>query len=149
MCYESNMVHISYNTWRIDSGTTIHVANTMQGFLNQRKPMESEHFIYSGNQISFHVEAVGTYKLVLRFGFVLNLENFFFVPSFSKNLISVSRLLPYGFSFKFVGILFHLIKDNVVVGDGILDNGLFKLWTRIFHVRPHSIGETRFLFVRN
>ena len=23
------------------------------------------------------------------------------------------------------------------------------LWTRIFHVRPHSIGETRFLFVRN
>ena len=23
------------------------------------------------------------------------------------------------------------------------------LWTRIFHVRPHSIGETRFLFVKN
>ena len=46
----------------------------MEGFLNQRKPMESEHFIYSGNQISFHVEAVGTYKLVLRSHFVLNLE---------------------------------------------------------------------------
>ena len=37
------------------------------------------------------------------------------------------RLLPYGFSFKFVGISFHLIKNNVVVGDGILDDGLFKL----------------------
>ena len=24
-----------------------------------------------------------------------------------------------------------------------------RLWTRIFHVRPHSIGETRFLFVKN
>ena len=23
------------------------------------------------------------------------------------------------------------------------------LWTRIFHLRPHSIGETRFLFVKN
>ena len=23
------------------------------------------------------------------------------------------------------------------------------VWTRIFHVRPHSIGETRFLFVKN
>ena len=23
------------------------------------------------------------------------------------------------------------------------------MWTRIFHVRPHSIGETRFLFVKN
>ena len=122
------MVHISYNTWWIDSGTTIHVANTMQGFLNQRKPTESECSIYSGNRISSHVEAVGTYRLVLRSGFVLNLENSFFVPSFSRNLISVSRLLPYGFSFKFVGISFHLIKDNVVVGDGILDNGLFKLY---------------------
>ena len=24
-----------------------------------------------------------------------------------------------------------------------------RLWTRIFHMRPHSIGETRFLFVKN
>ena len=23
------------------------------------------------------------------------------------------------------------------------------VWTRIFHMRPHSIGETRFLFVKN
>ena len=28
---------------------------------------------------------------------------------------------------------------------------MYKLgyvWTRIFHMRPHSIGETRFLFVK-
>ena len=73
VCYESNMVHISYNTWWIDSSITIHVANTMQGFLNQRKPTETERSIYSGNWISSHVEAVGTYRLVLRSGFVLNL----------------------------------------------------------------------------
>ena len=24
---------------------------------------------------------------------------------------------------------------------------LKRVWTRIFHVRPHSIGETRFLFI--
>ena len=89
--------------------------------------MKNECFIYSRNQISFHVEAVGTYKLVLRSDFVLNLEKKNFVPSFSRNLISVSRLLSYGFSFQFVGISFDLIKENVIVGDGILDNGLFKL----------------------
>ena len=77
VCYESNMVHIFYNTWWIDYGTTIHVANTMQGFLNQRKPTESERSIYSGNRISSHVEMVGTYKLVLRSGFVLNLKKNF------------------------------------------------------------------------
>ena len=26
---------------------------------------------------------------------------------------------------------------------------IMVMWTRIFHVRPHSIGETRFLFVKN
>ena len=56
------------------------------------------------------------------------MKELFFVPSFFRNLILVSRLLPYGFGFKFVDISFHLIKDNVVVGDGILDNGLFKLY---------------------
>ena len=25
--------------------------------------------------------------------------------------------------------------------------GMEVVWTRIFHVRPHSIGETRFLFI--
>ena len=68
------------------------------------------------------MEVVGTYKLVLRSSFVLNLEKTFFVSLFSRNLILVSRLLPYGLSFKFIGISFHLIKDNVV-GNGILDNG--------------------------
>ena len=31
---------------------------------------------------------------------------------------------------------------------GIFPSGVANLWTRIFHVRPHSIGETRFLFVK-
>ena len=90
--------------------------------------MKSELSIYSRNRISSHVKAVGTYRLVLRFGFVLDLEINFFVPSFSRNLISVSRLLPYGFTFKFISISFHFIKDNIIVGDGILDNCLFKLY---------------------
>ena len=69
------------------------------------------------------METIRTYRLVLRFGFVLDLERIFYVPSFSRNLIAISRLLPYGFSFNFVGTSFHLIIDNVIVGDGILDDG--------------------------
>ena len=73
------------------------------------------------------MEAIRTCRLVLRTGYVLNLERTFYVPSFSKNHISISRLLPYGFSFNFVGTSFHSIKDNVIIGGGTLDNGLFKL----------------------
>ena len=50
-CYESNMIDISSNTWWIDFGSTIHISNILQGFLNQRKPMGSEKYIYLGNKI--------------------------------------------------------------------------------------------------
>ena len=31
VCYKSNMTNVNHNTWWIDSGSTIHVANTLQG----------------------------------------------------------------------------------------------------------------------
>ena len=36
-----------------------------------------------------HVEAVGTCKLVLSSGFILQLEKTFYIPSFARNLILV------------------------------------------------------------
>jgi hypothetical protein len=60
VCYESHMVDICHNTWWIDSGSTIHISNTLQGFLNQRKPVGSEERVYSGSKTPSHVEAVGT-----------------------------------------------------------------------------------------
>ena len=42
ICYESNMVNVIHNTWWIDSGSTIHVSNTLQGMQNLRKPVGSE-----------------------------------------------------------------------------------------------------------
>ena len=41
VCYESNMVNVNINTWWIDSGYTIHIANSLQGLQNLRKPMGS------------------------------------------------------------------------------------------------------------
>ena len=38
---------------------------------------------------------------ILSSGFILELEKTFNVPTFSKNLISISRLVPLGFSFNF------------------------------------------------
>ena len=51
--------------------------------------------------MSSHVQAIGTYSLVLSSGFILELEKTFYVPSFSRNLISISKLVPLGFSFSF------------------------------------------------
>ncbi|PIN14720.1 hypothetical protein CDL12_12642 [Handroanthus impetiginosus] len=94
VCSESNMVDVIYNTWRIDFGSTIHISNTFQGMRNLRKPVESEQSIYMKNKMHSHVELIGTCILVLSSCFVLNLEKIFYIPNFSRNLISISILVP-------------------------------------------------------
>ena len=37
LCYESNMVSVNINTWWIDFGSIIHIANSLQGMQNLRK----------------------------------------------------------------------------------------------------------------
>ena len=91
------MVNVNHNTWWIDSGSTIHVSNTLQGIQNLRKPVGSEQCIYSGSKMSSRVEAIGTCNLVLNSGFILELEKTFYVPNFFRNLISISRLVPLAF----------------------------------------------------
>ena len=82
VCYESNMVDVVYNTWWIDSGSTIHILNSLQDMRNLRKSVGSEQGIYSRNKMRSHVEAIGTCTLVLSSDFVLNLEKSFYISSF-------------------------------------------------------------------
>ena len=79
-CYESNMVNVITNTWWIDYGFAIHIAKSLQGMQNLRKPMGSELTLLLGNKIGSHVEAIGTCTLTLSKGFVLVLEMTFYVP---------------------------------------------------------------------
>ena len=89
------MVNVNHNAYWIDSVSTIHVSNTLHGIENLRRQVGSEWYIYSGGKMSSHVEAIGTCSLVLSNGFILFLEKTFYVTSFSKNFISISRLAPY------------------------------------------------------
>ena len=60
-------------------------------------------------------------------GFVLVLERAFYVPSFSRNLINVSRLVPLGFSFTFQDNVFNLFYKSNHIGTGILVDGLYRI----------------------
>ena len=62
------------------------------------------------------VEAIDTCNLVLSSNFFLELEKTFYVPSFSRNLISISRLVPLGFSFNFTDLGFSLSNKSNVIG---------------------------------
>ena len=71
------MVDVNYNTWWIDSGSTIHISNTLQGMRNLRKLVGSEQNILSGNKVGSHVESIGICNLVLDNDYVLDLERTF------------------------------------------------------------------------
>ena len=77
--------------------------------------------------MSSRVEAIDTCSLVLSSGFILELEKTFYVPSFSRNLISVSRLVPLGFSFNFTDSSFSTSNKSKVIGYGALSDGLFHI----------------------
>ena len=74
-----------------------------------------------------HVEGVGTCSLVLRSGFILILEKTFYIPSFLRNLISVSRLVPFGYSFQFSNKSLLIYYKSDVVGNDTLFDGLFSI----------------------
>ena len=109
---------------------------------NLRKPVGSEKNILSGNKVS-HVESIGTCSLVLDNGYVLDIERTFYTPSFSRNLISVSRLLPLWYSFKFSDGTFNLFCKYELIGKGILSNGLFSINLQYNAVLHIHIGNKR------
>ena len=99
----------------------------MQGFLNTRKPASHEQRVYSGNKLFSQVEAVGTFRLILKSEYVLDLDNVFFIFYFSRNLIYVSKLDIIGYDFWFINSTFSSFKGENFVGGGIKIDGLFKI----------------------
>ena len=68
---ESLYADYTTSTWWVDSGATIHVANTVQGFATRRTLRRGERRIRVANGIEAEVEAIGVLHLTLHTGFTL------------------------------------------------------------------------------
>nr|CAN72798.1 hypothetical protein VITISV_031251 [Vitis vinifera] len=115
------------DSWWLDSGATVHVATSLQGIRNLRKPSEKESKLKVGSDIGIDVEHIGVVVLELDFGFRLVLDNVFCVPSFRRNLISLSVLDKTGYSFTFANKRVDVIYDSKVIGNCVLSYGLYRL----------------------
>ena len=73
VCYKYNMIYVNHNTWWINSGSTTHTSNFLQGLQNLRNAVGSEQCIYSRNKMRSHVEAIGRCNFILSSGFILKL----------------------------------------------------------------------------
>jgi len=73
------------------------------------------------------MEAVRNYHLILNTRYHLDLMDTFYVPSITRNLISLSKFHIAGYSFKFGNDCFSLFKYTFMIGSGTLYDGLYKL----------------------
>ena len=127
VCFESNLVNVSLDSSWLDSGATVLVATSLQGIRNLRKLSEKESKLKVGSDIGIDVEHIGIAVLELDYGFQLVLDNVFCVPSFRRNLISLSVLDKAGYSFTFANKRVEVIYDSKVIGNYVLFDGLYKL----------------------
>jgi hypothetical protein len=127
---ESLYVQYSKSTWWIDSGATVHVANSLQGFRSTRTTQRSERHVKVANGVQADVEAVGDVSLELADGFILLLKDVLFVPSLQRNLISVSCLDNDGFDCHFGDGKCEILCNNECVGLAFQKQDLYLLSLR-------------------
>jgi hypothetical protein len=122
-------LYISYakSTWWIDSGATIHVANSLQGFHTRRTLQRGERTIKVANGVQADVKATGDLTLALLDGFVLRLSDVLYVPSLHRNLISVSKLDDDGLSCHFGNGRCKILFNDKCVGLAFRQDKLYLL----------------------
>nr|MCH9869660.1 hypothetical protein [Serratia marcescens] len=92
-------INLSTSTsWVLDTGCGSHICINVQGLRRSRQLKKGEIDLRVANGARVAALAVETYELVLPNGHLLELNNFFYVPTMSRNIISVSSLDDEGFS---------------------------------------------------
>jgi hypothetical protein len=80
-----------------------------------------------GNNARVAALSVGTMQLHLPSGFIMELNNCYFVPSLSRNILSPSCLMKDGYSFASENNGCVISKDNMFVACASIVNGIFVL----------------------
>ncbi|WVZ90252.1 hypothetical protein U9M48_036568 [Paspalum notatum var. saurae] len=79
-------------SWVFDTGSMIHICKSLQGLNQTRCFARGELDVRVGNGAKVVDLIVGTYRLSLPSGLMLELNNCYFIPALSRNIISSSCL---------------------------------------------------------
>ena len=99
MCVESNLIEVPFNSWWFYTGYTIHIKISLHGFQKQKDASLNCFNVFVGEGTKVEVKAIGSVRLELCSGFILQLTDVLYVPKMRRNLISTSKLVKNGFSF--------------------------------------------------
>lgn len=146
-------IHMASNNnssmdWWLDSGATIHVCKNKEAF-NAYKEVEAHKEVVMGNNNRAKVLGKGSVELELTSGNKLTLNNVFYVPSLTKNLISVNVLCKNGFKIVLESDKVVVTKNCVYVGKRYSVDGMFKFSTCankinvVYVVEPLNLWHAR------
>ncbi|KAK1641891.1 hypothetical protein QYE76_059696, partial [Lolium multiflorum] len=110
---------------------------------NKRQLLKDEVTMRVGNGSKVNVIAVGTLPLHLPSGLVLSLNNCYYVPALSMNIISGSCLMQDGYSFKSENNGCSIFMNNIFYGRAPQKNGLFLLDLDSSNTHIHNIDAKR------
>ena len=63
VCFESNLVNVPPNSWWLDTGASIHITHSLQGFKRSRKPSDAELSLTVGDGNKVEVKDIGVVSL--------------------------------------------------------------------------------------
>ena len=119
---ETFIAAISTSTWCVDTGATDHVCNSMQGFQQSRMLRDGEIYVFMGDATKVAVVAVGVIHLSFGSDRILVLNNCLYVPSFRRNLISVSKLAMDGYNVCLDRNVSIMMNKRIICSGTLQDN---------------------------
>ena len=63
VCFESNTIDVSSDTWWLDIGATIHNCNSMHMVIRRRSPTSLEQYMYMRDSTKVQVDFLGVVRL--------------------------------------------------------------------------------------
>ena len=115
------------NSWVFDTRSFAHICNTMQGMIRSRSVEKGEVDFRMGNNARVVVLNIGTMQLHLPSRFILEFNNWYFVPSLSRIIVSYSCLMKDGYSFVSKDNGRVISKNDIFVAYASILNGLKNL----------------------
>ena len=80
------MVNVPSNIWWLDTGTTIHVTNSLQALRNVRKPSDGKLIVWLENDDKVEMEHIGDISLCLSTKHILELKKHGLCSFYKKEL---------------------------------------------------------------
>jgi len=117
----------SSNTWVCATRCGTHICNTLQGFRRSTQLGKHEMVLYVGNGATVAVHAHGNLEMCLPSGLNLYLNNVYYIPTLTRNILSVSLLKQSDFNYQFMNDNLHAFKNGIFYFEARPINGIYEI----------------------